>query len=278
MSLRYIREVVVGSHDVAAATRFHQAAFDLAVLETTEDGEALLGVPEAPGGRLRLTPVGPADPGWEPPKVWDLGGRLLGMYSHDLHRTVDAMAAAGGAPRQPVTYPYGTASLSELVGRGTDGVWWTVPLAVPGAHRPSAAFAAHPDRLHSELHSAVLVVAEQDHDAAVALFVAAGLTTAFDGTMTGAPFDELVGMPADAGLRLTFLMGPGQEPARLEVMSFSGVPVQDRSMEPVGVRRLVFAADEPRVSYDALLAAGADPVAPDVVRGPVGVEIQVTAA
>jgi len=279
MSVRYVREAIVGSHDVAAAVRFHQEAFDLTVLdEPVADGEALLGVPGAPGGRLRLTPVGPADAGWEPPAVWDLGGRLLGIYSHDLDRTAAAMAAAGGAPRRPVSYPYGTATLSELVGRGPDGVWWTIPLAVPGAHRPSAAYAADPDRLHSELHSAVLVVAAADHDAAVALFTAAGLTAAFDGTMAGAPFDGLVGMPAEASLRLTFLMGPAQEPARLEIMSFEGVPVRDRSTDRAGLRRLVFAADDPRASYDALVAAGATPVTADVVRGPVGVEIQVTAA
>lgn len=279
MSLRYIREVTVGSHDVLAAARFHERALGLEPLAgPTADGEVLLGVPGSPGGRLRLTPVGPAAAGWEPPEVWDLGGRLLGIYSHDLDQTAAAMAAAGGAPRRPVTYPYGTASLSELVGRGTDGVWWTVPLAVPGAHRPSPAFAADPARPHSELHSAVLVVADQDHDATVAFFTAAGLTAAFDGAMSGAPFDELVGMPAQASLRLTFLMGPDQEAARMEVMSFRGVPVRDRSAEAAGIRRLVFAAADPRASYEALVAAGANPVAPGTVRGPVGVEIQVTAA
>ncbi|MBX6748818.1 MAG: hypothetical protein IRY85_03970 [Micromonosporaceae bacterium] len=177
-----------------------------------------------------------------------------------------------------MSYPYGTATLSELVGRGPDGVWWTVPLAVPGAHRPSAAYAAAPDRLHSELHSAVLVVAAADHDAAVALFTAAGMTAAFDGAMAGPPFDELVGMPPEARLRLTFLMGPAQEAARVEIMSFEGVPIRDRSIDRSGIRRLVFAADQPRESYDALVAAGATPMAADVVRGPVGVEIQVVAA
>lgn len=276
MSLRYIREVVVASADPRAAAAFHRSAFGLEVLEEAESRDAvLLGVAGSPGGRLRLV-AADSQPPSEPPQVWDRGARLLGIYSHDLDHTTRAMAEAGGAPRRPVTYPYGTASLSELVGGGTDGIWWTIPQAVPGAHRPSAAYAADPQRMHSELHTAVLVT--DDHDGALAIFEAAGLTVAFDGAMSGPPFDELVGMPADASLRLAFLVGPDQEAARLEIMSFTGVDQVDRSGEPVGIQRLVFVADDPAESHAALLAAGADPVDERVVRGPVGVEIEVVSA
>lgn len=275
MSLHYIREVVVASADAAASATFHQDAFDLEVLSgAAESGDVVLGVPGCAGGQLRIvTAASSVD---EPPAVWDLGARLLGIYSHDLDHTAAAMGAAGGEPRTPVTYPYGTASLSELVGRGADGVWWTVPLAVPGAHRPSEAYAAQPERQHSELHTAVLVV--DDHDGAVAFFEAAGLTTAFDGSMSGPPFDELVGMPADAALRLAFMMGSDQASARLEIMSFTGVTAVDRSADPVGIQRLVFVADDPEASCAAMLAAGAEPIGPDLVRGPAGVEIQVVPA
>lgn len=275
MSLQYIREVVVASTDVAASATFHQEAFDLEVVAgSPESGDVLLGVAGCAGGRLRL--VAAESSVDEPPAVWDLGARLLGIYSHDLDHTAAAMGAAGGAPRTPVTYPYGTASLSELVGRGADGVWWTVPLAVPGAHRPSEAYAAAPERQHSELHTAVLVV--DDHDGAVAFFEAAGLTTAFDGAMSGEPFDELVGMPVDASLRLAFMVGSDQASARLEIMSFTGVAAADRSADPVGIQRLVFVADDPEASRAAMLAAGAEPIGPDLVRGPAGVEIQVVSA
>lgn len=278
MGLRYIREVVVASGDVWAAARFHQSAFGLEVIEGKDsEDEVLLGVASSPGGRLRL--VAAADDAATPataPSVWDFGARLLGIYSHDLHHTERLMAEAGGTPRRPVTYPYGTASLSELVGLGVDGVWWTIPEAVPGAHRPSPAYAAEPDRLHSELHTAVLVT--DDHDGAVAFFEAAGLTTAFDGAMSGPPFDALVGMPADASLRLAFLVGPDQGPARVEIMSFTGVAGIDRSGDRVGIQRLVFVADDPADSYAAMLAAGAEPVSDLVVRGPAGVEIEVSAS
>jgi hypothetical protein len=275
MSLQYIREVVVASNDVAAATAFHTEAFDLEVVDgAPESGDVLLGVTGCAGGQLRL--VATDAPAVEPPAVWDLGARLLGIYSHDLDHTAAAMGSAGGAPRTPVTYPYGTASLSELVGRGADGVWWTIPLAVPGGHRPSQAYAARPERQHSELHTAVLVV--DDHDAAVAFFEAAGLATAFDGAMSGAPFDELVGMPADASLRLAFMVGSDQASARLEIMSFTGVQAADRSADPVGIQRLVFVADDPEASCAAMVAAGAEPIGPALVRGPAGVEIEVVPA
>lgn len=277
MSLRYIREVVVASADVRTAATFHQSAFGLEVIDGIESAqEVLLGVQGSPGGRLRLVAAGDGSTPSDSPRVWDTGPRLLGIYSHDLDHTAAAMAAAGGTPRRPVTYPYGSASLSELVGLGTDGVWWTIPQAVPGAHRPSAAYAAEPRRMHSELHTVVLVTA--DHDGAVAFFEAAGLTAAFDGEMSGPPFDELVGIPTDAGLRLAFLVGPDQEAARLEIMSFTGVDAAARSDDVLGIQRLVFVADDPAESYAALLSAGAEPLADHVVRGPEGVAIEVVSA
>jgi len=274
VSLRDVREVVVASADVAASARFHSAAFDLEVLGQ-DAGSTLLGVPGSTGGRLRLVPAAdrPADP--TPPALWDPGARLLGIYSRDLPATAAAIAAAGGRPRNPVTYPYGTASLSELVAQGADGIWWTVPLAVDGAHRPSPALAADAARLHSELHTVVLVV--DDHDAAVRFFVAGGLRVVFDGTMTGPDFEELVGMPAGAALRLAFLVGPDEAPARVEIMSFAGVTATDRGDDPVGIRRIVFAADDPAADRARLLAAGATELDGGLLRGPAGVEIALVA-
>ena len=36
-------------------------------------------------------------------------------------------------------------------------------------------------------------------------------------------------MPSGAELRLAFLIGPDEAPARLEIMSFKGVPTTERS-------------------------------------------------
>lgn len=267
MSLKYIREAVVHVSDLDAAVRFHVEAFGFEVVTQSSD-DALLAAAGAPSGRLRLV-QGAVDPDRSLPRVWDLGPRLLGIYSHDLDATVATMTAAGGQPLRPVTYPYGTASLSELVGHGVDGVHWTIPKAVPGAHRPSDAYASEPERLHSELHTAVLVV--DDHDAAVAFFAAGGLETVFDGEMSGEPFDALVGMPVDASLRLAFMGGADHLPARFEIMSFSGVDTVDRSGESLGLQRLVFACDDVAGTRAALVAAGAEEVDEQTVRGPVGV-------
>ena len=168
-----------------------------------------------------------------------------------------------------MTYPYGAASLSEVVAYGRDNVWWTVPLAVPGAHRPSAAYATDPERLHSELHTVVLVV--DDHDAAVAFFEAGGLSTVFDGEMAGPEFERLVGMPEGATLRLAFLGGPEHQPARFEIMSFTGVDGADRVGDPVGIQRVVFTCDDVDGTRAALVAAGAQPLEDGGLLGPVGV-------
>ena len=267
MSLLCVREAVVASVDVETAIDFHARAFGMEVIGR-DDSSVLMGAPGAASGRIRLVAAqGTATPA----EVWDLGPRLLGIYSHDLDATAEAIAAAGGAPRPPVTYPYGAASLSELVANGRDNVWWTVPLAVPGAHRPSAAYASAPERLHSELHTVVLVV--DDHDAAVAFFEAGGLSTVFDGEMTGPDFERLVGMPEGATLRLAFMGGPEHLPARFEIMSFSGVDSVDRRGEPVGIQRVAFACDDVAATRAALVAAGARPQEDGGLLGPVGVVI-----
>ena len=278
MSLRHVQEVVVASADVAAAVRFHQEAFGLEVLagSTSAADGVLLGVPGAPSGRLRLVPAGSPALSAEPPAAWDPGARLLGIYSRDLSASVASIAAAGGAPRNPVTYPYKTATLSEMVALGADGIWWTIPQAVAGAHRPSPALESDPERLHSELHSVVLVV--EDHDPAVRFFTGAGMRVLFDGAMSGAEFEELVGMPSGAELRLAFLIGPDEAPARLEIMSFKGVPTTERSRPATGIKRILFAADDPAATRQTLLAAGAEDLGGGLLRGPAGVEIELVGA
>ena len=267
MSLLCVREAVIASVDVETAVEFHARAFGMEVVRR-DHASVLMGAPGAESGRIRLVP---AQGDAEPTEVWDLGPRLLGIYSRDLTATAQAVTAAGGISGPPVTYPYGTASLSELVAYGRDNVWWTVPLAVPGAHRPSDAYASAPDRLHSELHTVVLVV--DDHDAAVAFFEAGGLGTVFDGEMTGSEFERLVGMPEGATLRLAFMGGPDHLPARFEIMSFTGVDGADRTGEPVGIQRLVFACDDVAASRAALVAAGAQVLEDGGLLGPVGVVI-----
>ena len=231
-------EAVVTSADADAAVAFYRDVFGFETVADDEAGE-LLAAAGSTGGRIRVLTVEadrtlPA----EPPAVWDLGPRLLGIYSRDLARTEAQAIEAGAHTLAPVTYGYGSAQMSEMVLRGPDGLWWTVPLVPepPMTPQPSPALRDDAERTHSELHSAVLVVA--DHDAAVRFFVDGGMSVVFDGEMTGPDFERLVGMPEGAALRLAFLVGPEKAPGRIEIMSFTGVDAVDRSGDPVGVRRL----------------------------------------
>lgn len=272
MSLGAVLEAVVVTRDLDRSVDFHTRAFGMTVAHSG-GGRALLSAAGSGTGRLRLVSV-PDAPDAPAPRVWDIGPRLLGIYSRDLERTAAAIDAAGGTSRPRVTYPYGAATLSEFVARGTDGLWWTIPLAADG-HRPSPALDGDPGRLHGELHSAVLV--PRDHDAAVRLFTAGGLQVLFEGAMSGEPFTGMVGMPPDASLRLAFLVAPGHPAARLEIMSFTGVSAEDLSRRPTGLRRLVFACDAPGETADTLLAAGATRIDATTLRGPAGVEIELRA-
>jgi len=271
MPLGAVIEAVVATRDPAASIDFHTRAFGLEVLER-DAGGALLGVAGSPTGRLRLA-AAPGVPATPAPRIWDIGPRLLGIYSRDLERTAAAIDAAGGTSRDRVTYPYGAATLSEFVALGADGVWWTIPRA-GAAHRPSPALEGDARRLHGELHTAVLV--PDDHDAAVAFFTGAGgLEVLFEGEMSGDPFDRMTGMPEGAALRLTFLVARGHPPARLEIMSFRGVEAADRTASPLGLRRLVFASDDPGATLDDLVKAGATRLDGTTLRGPAGIELQV---
>lgn len=272
MALGAVVEAVVACRDVAASIAFHTAAFGLDVIERAGP-EALLGVRGVRTGRIRLVPA-PADAAAAPdPRLWDLGPRLLGMYSRDLTRTARLIEAAGGRCREAVTYPYGGGALSECVALGTDGVWWTLPQA-GAAHRPSPALEGDPGRLHGELHTVVLV--PPDHEQALRFFTAGGgLRVLFDGEMRGAPFERLTGMPPGAALRLSFLVSADQAPARLEIMSFTGVAAADLTERRLGLRRAVFAADDPAAALAALEAHGGARIGEHVVRGPAGLEVEV---
>lgn len=265
-----IVEAVVRCRDAAVTAAFYQAAFDLEVL--AREGDALVtGVANSDTGRIRLVPTREGEANGEAaPHVWDTGPRLLGIYSRGLEKTCARVAAAGGHTLPIASYGYGTAALREVVAAGPDELYWTIPEVGEAAHRPSPAL-GDPARLHGELHSAVLVAA--DHDATLAFFSGAGLDTIFDGTFSGEPFVAMTGMPAQATLRLSFLAAAGQAPARLEIMSFTGVAARDLTAYPVGLRGLLFGCDDVAATRTALIGLGATPLPDGALRGPDGIEL-----
>lgn len=271
MTLLYIQEATVAVGDLDAAITFHRDAFGFTVLE--RHGESvLLGAADAPSGRIRLIGADGLSEADSRASVWDIGARLFGLYSRDLERTSRSVSGAGGEAGPIVTYPYGAGTLSEVLAYGRDNVWWTIPLAKAGAHRPSAAYSADADRLHSELHTVVLVV--DDHDRALEFFRAGGMETVFDGEMSGPDFERLIGMPEGAAIRLSFLGGPDHQPARLELMSFTGTPSVDRREARQGITRLTFACDDVAATRKALEAAGARTLPDGALEGPVGTVLE----
>jgi len=260
-----ILEAVVASRDVPRSLAFHREVFGLDVLEQ-DASSALLGVAGSPSGRVRVV-ASPSDPAVPPPVPWEIGPRYLGIYSRDLAVTRRAIEKAGGKAGPAVRYPYGQ-FMEECVASGVDDVLWTIPNVSP--RRPSPALEADAQRLHGELHSAVIVV--EDVDPALALFAAAGLKVLFDGRLSGEAFETMIGLPKGASLRLAFLAAPRETPARLELMQFFGVPDAPPVERSVGLRRLVFAAADVGETGRRLIAAGVRR-AGDAFVGPAGIEI-----
>lgn len=272
MSLQYIREVEVVCLDLQESVDFHCRTFGFEVREQS-DVQALLGAPAAPSGQLRLVQAAPGVT-HRTPKMWDRGPRLLGMYSRELEETARLLRENGGESGPPASYEYGDRTMTEIAGYGRDGVYWTVPWARTGLHRPSAAYAADADRVHSEVHTAVLVVTEEEHADVVAFFRAGGLGVVFDGSLLGEEIEKLCGLPAGGGLHLAFLSGSEHLPARLEIMSVLNVPGEDRSSDPIGLRRLRYVCDDVEKTRATLIAAGAEALPDGALLGPVGVEIE----
>lgn len=272
MELGPIREVAVLSRDVERALGFCRGAFGWETLARGASG-ALAGVPGAAHGRVRFV-AAPADPGLPAPLPWEPGPRLLGVYSRNLEKTREAVAAAGGGAGPIVEYAIHK-PMRELLASGPDDLFWTIPEAV--LPLPSPALEGDPGRLHGELHSAVLVV--PDVDAALGLFEGAGgMKVLFDGELGGEPFERMLGLPRGARFRIAVLAAPGLGPARLELIRFSGVPGAPARERAIGLRRLGFAVEHPAGASAALERAGARPVGPGLLVGPAGIEIELRAA
>ncbi|MEO8500368.1 MAG: VOC family protein, partial [Vicinamibacteria bacterium] len=176
----------------------------------------------------------------------------------------------GGTIGPLVSYPYGEGTMSEAVVRAPHNLLWTVPQAT--SRRPSPALDADEQRLHGELHSAVINVT--DMDSALRFFVGAGgLTALFDGVLSGEPFERMMGLPTGVSLRIAFLAAPNQAPARLELMQFFGTPPEPGHRRTAGLSCLVFSCpkDDIEATRDRLLTAGGVASRGGRIIGPAGI-------
>lgn len=266
-----VLEVTVASRDVERQVRFCREAFQLEPVG--RDGEAiLLGVRGSPRGRLRLVRAA-ADPGLPAPEVWETGLRLLAVYSQDVPRTQELVAAAGGRPRAYTSFDGGEMGhYTEGSARGFDDLTWCYPC--PSKRLPSPAFASEPSRLHSELHYVGVTTA--DMPAALAFFAGAGgMTVIMDEEVEADWLCELVGVPQGTKMRLACLAGADLAPTRLILSSYEGAqPTTDALPgRTVGIRRITFAAD-PAELRARLIGAGATALDNGLLRGPAGIEIE----
>jgi len=271
MTFLSIDEVVIHVVDIEASAKFYIGAFDLQML--VNDGDSiLLGVLNSPSGKIRLREVRARE--GVAPQVWDLGPRLLGLYSRDLTSTLKRIEEAGGKPRPLVSYPYGGGEMREAIALGSDHVWWTLPeVGADGPRQPSPALEQNPARQHGELHTVVLVV--EDVDQAINFFRdAGGMTLLFDGVMQDEVFEEMIGFPSGASLRIAFLAGPDKAPARIEIMSFEGVERSENLKENVGIRRIVMNTSDLEATLAKLIELECRIISDHVIDGPAGIEVE----
>lgn len=271
MTFLSIDEVVIHVVDIEASAKFYIGAFDLQML--VNDGDSvLLGVLNSPSGKIRLREVRARE--GVAPQVWDLGPRLLGLYSRDLTSTLKRIEEAGGKPRPLVSYPYGGGEMREAIALGSDHVWWTLPeVGGDGPRQPSPALEQSSARQHGELHTVVLVV--EDVDQAINFFRdIGGMTMLFDGVMQGEVFEEMIGFPSGASLRIAFLVGPDRAPARIEFMSFEGVERSESRKTNIGIRRIVMNTSHLAETLGKFIELEYRIISENVIEGPAGIEVE----
>lgn len=263
-------EVTVASRDVEREVRFCRETFQLEPL-AGDAGAVVLGVPGCAHGRLRLVAAA-ADPGLPAPEIWETGLRVLGIYSRDVPRSEGLAAAAGGATR-----PFMRFEIPSLGGytegsvRGPDDLIWFYPC--PAHPLPSPAFAADAGRLHSELH--YVAISLPDVVPALDFFAGAGgMTVVMDQETREDWACDLIGLPRGTSMRMACLAGSDLAPTRLMLTAFSNTTrATTDPARTVGIRRITFAAD-PAALQQRLVQAGATVLGDGLLRGPVGVEIE----
>ena len=198
----------------------------------------------------------------------------LGYVLARSHITLKRIEEAGGKPRPLVSYPYGGGQMREAIALGSDHVWWTLPeVGVDGPRQPAPALERNPARQHGELHTVVVVV--EDVDQAINFFRdAGGMTLLFDGVMQGEVFEEMIGFPSGASLRIAFLAGPDKAPARIEFMSFEGVERSEKLKENIGIRRIVMNTADLAETLAKFVELECRMISENVIEGPAGIEVE----
>lgn len=199
---------------------------------------ALYGLEGAAPQRLLSTPG--AEQGWVRLVATSHGARSHGpydprpvaidLYTRDIHRSLEISRRAGAHLGELVEYELGPLAIKEVEVVGPDHL--VVVFIQVNQLRPSV-LDHDPDRLHSEVHSVVLAVA--DADIALPFWTDAALTTLIDDKIEGPLISKLMDLPRpNVPIRFILLCDEASRPARLELLEFFEDRVTPGQVTPDG--------------------------------------------
>ena len=270
-----VDHAVVGASDLAATVAFVTAlgfeaverrdltadqAFDLYALPGATT-EVVLTAPGATAGSVRVVATPLPRPTTDP---YRRGGHALDLYTTDIERSMALSAAAGATVGPLADYEFGPIHLRQGQATGPDGVPWVF---VEIAHRLPSVLDTDPQRLHSELHSAVWAV--DDLDATTAWWtdvVGLDLRSRFPIAEPAVP--AFMGLPRPTTLAMSVLTGPAAAAPRFELLAYDDEPGTRVPVVPLtaGGTIPVLECDDLGAALDRIRAGGGVPRNP--VRAP----------
>jgi catechol 2,3-dioxygenase-like lactoylglutathione lyase family enzyme len=218
---------VIGVSDLAASLKFWtslgfvetdrrrlslEVARTLYGLDSTTE-EVLLAMPDSTAGLLRLVVTSEPHPTIGP---YDRGPHAIDLYTTDIAKSL-AIATGAGANTGfgQLDYQFGPVRLQEGKCIGPDGV---ILVFVDISRRRPSLLDQFPDRLHSEIHSVVNIVASVD--AANATWKEAGLAVIADAVIDTPELGKFLQLPSPDRCRMSLLASADVAPIRFEQLGF----------------------------------------------------------
>lgn len=234
--LRSPDHVLIGSNEPETQATFWTAmgfevidrttlCAELARVYGADEGSAeiTLAVPGAAAGGIRIVGVEQQPVAMGP---WDQGPFAVDLYTLDMDRSLALAVDAGAIHKGRMVYEFGTMRLEEGKTTGPDGV--RLVFISNSTRRPSVLdFGA--DRLHSEVHSIVNIVASVDTFSS-GWRDGAGLTVLGDAVIASPGLADLMELPKIVSARMGLYCDAAITPIRFEALEFIGLESSDTSM------------------------------------------------
>ena len=219
-------DVVIGATDRDATVRFFgvlgftervDAGDETRLLAPRASTAGIVVVPAA-GSSIRRT-------------AYDLGPGAIDVYTSDIEAGAARLADAGYEVGPIADLSLGPVDLTQVRVFGPDDV---PVVLVASSHRRSSLLDHDANRLFSEGHSLVWVVA--DRDAEAGWWVDQGASKGMDLDFEVAGVSELLALPDPlVSVRMTMLSDPDVRPFRLELLEFVGLRGAASSVTEVGI-------------------------------------------